>query len=165
MSKSTRVVGKSLFAERYFFRLCSSRFNKAFVFPIFESEDKSKMPRKKRLSPNQLAELKRQYAGLKTIENYNPQKAEYKTERVEEVDNKIDNLIDLRAQKKAELDELDNQIADTGADYQKVMKGVRQQVVGQFGDDSPEYENVGGTRVSNRRSGLHRGKDDNTPNE
>jgi hypothetical protein len=123
------------------------------------------MAKKKRLSPNQLAELKKDYAGLKTIDDYNPQKVEYKTEKVEEVDTKLDNLIDLRAQKKAELDNLDDEIADTGKDYTQVMKGARQQVVAQYGDDSPEYEAVGGTRISNRKSGLHRGNGgNNTPN-
>lgn len=124
------------------------------------------MPKKKRLSPNQLAELKRDYAGLKTIDNYDPQREEFAEAVVAAVDTKIDNLYDLEAQKKAELDAIGNQIADAGKEYTTVMKGVRQQVVGQFGDDSPEYEAVGGTRASNRKSGLHRGNggNDNKPN-
>ena len=135
-------------------------------FRILESEDKSKMAKKKRLSPNQLAELKRDFAGLKTIENYESRNEDYKTEEIKIIDDRIDDLNDRRAQKKAELDDLDNQIADTGVEYQQRMKGVRQQVVGQFGDDSPEYEAVGGTRVSNRWSGLHRrGDGGNTLNQ
>jgi hypothetical protein len=124
------------------------------------------MAKKKRLSPNQLAKLKNDYAGLKTIQNYNPPKDEFKTTEVEKTDNKIDSLLELEAQKEAELSDLRNQIADTGTEYTQVMKGVRQQVVAQFGDDSPEYESVGGIRTSNRKSGLHRGKEgnDKTPN-
>jgi ribosomal protein S16 len=123
------------------------------------------MAKKKRLSPNQLAKLKRDFAGLKTITTYNPVKEEFKTEKVEIVDSRINNLLSLEAQKLAEIADIRSQLAETGTDYSQVMKGVRQQVVAQFSDDSPEYEAVGGIRVSDRKSGLHRGdgSDDVTP--
>jgi hypothetical protein len=124
------------------------------------------MAKKKRLSPNQKAELKRNLAGLKTIANYAPTNPEFKTEAVEAVDEQLDVKDDEIDQTEAHMDELRGESADIGDVYSKKMKGVRQQVIAQFGDDSPEYEAVGGIRASNRKSGLHRGKGDNndTPN-
>ena len=122
------------------------------------------MPRKKRLSPNQKAELKNDWAGLKTITTYAPAQVEFKTNEVEAVDTQLDNMDDQISQAEAHLADLRNQAADIGVTYVKKLKGVRQQVVAQYGDDSPEYEAVGGTRTSNRRTGLHRGRDNNTPN-
>ena len=122
------------------------------------------MAKKKRLSPNQKAELKRHLAGLKTITNYAPVNTEFTLARAETIDEQLDakdGEIDIHD---ARGDELRGESADIGQDYSKFMKGVRQQIVAQFGDDSPEYEAVGGVRVSNRRSGLHRGNGGNTPN-
>lgn len=119
------------------------------------------MARKKRLSPNQLADLKDDFAGLKTIQDYAPAKNEFKVATVQAVDNELDALLEGEAQAKVTLDNFRDRIADKGTEYTVKMKGVRQQVVAQYGDDSPEYEAVGGTRISNRRTGLRRGKGGN----
>lgn len=124
------------------------------------------MARKKRLSPNQKAELKRNLAGLKTITGYAPTKPEFSVEAVDTVDTQLDAKDEEIDQTDALMDELRGESADIGESFVKKMKGVRQQVVAQFGDDSPEYEAVGGIRISNRKSGLHRGTggNDNPPN-
>jgi hypothetical protein len=119
------------------------------------------MAQKKRLSPNQKAELKADLAGLKTIADYRPAKDEFKTADVVVVDEQLDTVEEQISQTKAHLSDLLNQSADLGALYLKKSKGVRQQVIGQYGDDSPEYEAVGGKRTSNRRSGLKRGNASN----
>lgn len=114
------------------------------------------MPQKKRLSPNQKAELKGDFAGLKSITSYKPSKDEFKTSDIEAIDTRLDNLDEQISQAEAQLADLRNQAADTGAEYVKKMKGARQQIVAQFGDDSPEYEAVGGIRTSNRKSPVRR---------
>jgi hypothetical protein len=124
------------------------------------------MAKKKRLSPNQKAELKNDLAGLKTITDYKPTKDEFKTIEVETVDTHVDSVDEQIAQTEAHLADLRNQSADLGTLYVKKIKGVRQQVIAQYGDDSPEYETVGGKRTSNRRSPVRRinGGGGNTPN-
>jgi len=124
------------------------------------------MARRRRLSPNEKAELKRNLAGLKTITNYAPTNPEFAAAAVEAVDEQLDAKDEEIDQVEAQMDELRGESADIGDTFNKKMIGVRQQVVAQFGNDSPEYEAVGGIRVSNRKSGLHRGKggNDDTPN-
>jgi hypothetical protein len=124
------------------------------------------MAQKKRLSPNQKAELKTDLAGLKTITSYKPVKDEFKTSEVEMVDAQLDSLDEQISQAEAHLSDLRNQAADVGITYVKKMKGARQQVVAQYGDDSPEYEAVGGTRTSNRRRPVRRSQNgsNSTPN-
>jgi len=117
------------------------------------------MAQKKRLSPNKKAELKGDLAGLKGITDYNPTRQEFKTAEIVMVETELDNLDDRIASLEAELTDLRNRSADKGELFAAKMKGARQQVVAQFGDDSPEYEAVGGTRISNRRSGLTRGRE------
>lgn len=122
------------------------------------------MAKKKRLSPNQKAELKNDLAGLKAITTYNPTKDEFKTAVIETVDNELETLDDEIAQAEAHLADLRNQAADKGKEYIKKMKGARQQIIAQFGDDSPEYEAVGGTRTSNRKLPRPRGRGENSNN-
>lgn len=124
------------------------------------------MAQKKRLSPNQKAELKGDLAGLKTITTYNPSNIELKTEAVVAVDEQLDSVDEQIAQAEAHLADLRNQSADLGASYVKKMKGVRQQTIAQYGDDSPEYEAVGGKRTSNRATPRRRNVSggNNTPN-
>jgi hypothetical protein len=43
---------------------------------------------KKRLSPNQLAEVKANFAGLKQIGGYSPLNAEYKVSAIESIENR-----------------------------------------------------------------------------
>ena len=122
------------------------------------------MARKKRLTPNQRAELKDDLAGLKSISNYNPAKPEFRAEIVEGYDNELDELEIQIAQTEAHLSDLRNQAADKSVQLLKGMKGARQQVIAQFGDDSPEYESVGGTRTSNRRPPKRKPKGNNSEN-
>lgn len=122
------------------------------------------MPRKKRLSPNQIAELDDDFAGLKSIPDYNPVKEEFKVSEIEPVKAALAAKNDEISQKEAEISELRGEAADIGGLYVKKMKGARQQIVAQYGDDSPEYEAVGGTRTSNRRRSARRGTGGNTPN-
>lgn len=114
------------------------------------------MAQKKRLSPNQKAELKGDLAGLKSVSTYKPVKDEFKTNDIEVVDTRLDSLDEQISQAEAHLADLRNQAADTGAEYVKKVKGARQQIIAQFGDDLPEYEAVGGTRTSNRKSPVRR---------
>lgn len=122
------------------------------------------MAQKKRLSPNQKAELKADLAGLKTITGYRPVKDEFKTEAVIAVDEQLDSVDEQISQAEAHIADLRNQSADLGALYVKKSKGVRQQIIGQYGDDSPEYEAVGGKRTSNRATPRRRGTNGNPPN-
>lgn len=115
------------------------------------------MPQKKRLSPNQKAELKGDLAGLKGISGYSPTRDEFKTAVIEAVETELDGLDEQIDALEAQLTELKNRSADKGELFKAKIKGARQQVVAQFGDDSPEYEATGGTRLSNRSSGLKRG--------
>jgi hypothetical protein len=123
------------------------------------------MAKKKRLSPNEKAKLKRDLAGLKTITDYVSSNPEFSAEMVEAVDTRLDAKDQEIDQFDARRDELRGESADIGALYVAKLKGVRRQVVARYGDDSPEYEAVGGTRASNRKSGLHRGNGGETPND
>lgn len=115
------------------------------------------MAQKKRLSPNKKAELKGDLAGLKGISTYSPARDEFKTAAIEAVETELDNLDDQIDALEAQITELKNRSADKGELFAAKIKGARQQIIAQFGDDSPEYEAVGGTRLSNRSSGLKRG--------
>ena len=119
------------------------------------------MAQRKRLSPNQKAELKGDLAGLKTVLSYSPVKVEFKTEEVVNVDEQLDSVDEQISQAEAHLADLRNQSADLGALFTKKIKGVRQQIIGQYGDDSPEYEAVGGKRTSNRAAPRRRGGSSN----
>ena len=121
------------------------------------------MPKKRRLSPNALAKLKDDFAGLRGITDYRSSKADFEVPAIQAVDTAYDSLLDEEAQTEAHLADIRNQIADKGTEYTLKMKGSRQQVVAQYGDDSPEYETVGGTRTSNRRTGGRRSSSNNAP--
>lgn len=116
------------------------------------------MAQRKRLSPNQKAELKADLAGLKTIISYNPAKNELKTSEIEAIDTQLDSIDEQIVQTEAHLADLRNQSADIGSLYTKKIKGVHQQIIAQFGDDSPEYEAVGGKRTSNRAAPRRRSR-------
>ena len=122
------------------------------------------MAKKRRLSPNALAKLKDDFAGLRGITDYRPTKSEYDVATIQTVDTTYDDLLDEEARAEAHLADVRNQIADNGTEYTLKMKGSRQQVIAQYGDDSPEFEAVGGKRTSNRRTGGRRGSGNNTPN-
>ena len=116
------------------------------------------MAQKKRLTPNQKAELKGDLAGLKTVSGYKSAKAEFNLAEVVTVDEQLDGVDEQISQAEAQLADLRNQAADLGASYTQKVKGMRQQIVAQFGDDSPEYETVGVKRTSNRKTPARRGK-------
>ena len=59
------------------------------------------MARKKRLSPNQLAELKSNFAGLKSVQGYSPIKDEFKVTAIEPVETALDNLLVQEADRKS----------------------------------------------------------------
>ena len=108
---------------------------------------------KKRLSPNQLAEVKANFAGLKQISGYSPLNAEYKVGAIEAIETALDALLLQEAQVAANLADLRDQIAEKGTEFQQKIKGATQQVVAQFGDDSTEYQSLGRKRASDRAKG------------
>lgn len=108
------------------------------------------MAKNKRLSPNQLAELKASFAGLKGVEGYAPVNADFAAAAIEPIETAIETLTAQEAQLLAHLAELRDQIADNGAEFQQKMKGAAQQVIAQFGDDSAEIQALGRKRTSDR---------------
>lgn len=108
------------------------------------------MAKKTRLSPNKLADLKADFAGLKTIGDYAPMNAEYKVSEIQPVETAIDELTEQEAQLVAQLGEVRDQIADKGTLFMQKMKGAGQQVIAQYGDDSPEIQKLGRVRSSER---------------
>lgn len=111
------------------------------------------MAKKKRLSPNKLAELKSDFAGLKQIQGYAPIKDEFKVGEIQPIETALDNLLVQEAQTVAQLDAIRDQIADKGDLFVQKMKGAAQQVTAQFGDDSPEIQSLGRKRASERATG------------
>lgn len=108
------------------------------------------MPKSKRLSPNQLAEVKASFEGLKTIADYAPMKSEFAVNAIQPTADALDNLLEQEAQMLAQLGALRDRIADTGTGFFQQIKGAAQQVTAQFGDDSPEIQKMGRIRSSER---------------
>lgn len=108
------------------------------------------MAQRKRLSPNQLAEVKASFEGLKSIAGYAPVKPEYKVSEIQPIEAAIDDLTKQEAQMLARLGDLRDQIADKGTAFAQKMKGAAQQVIAQFGDDSMEIQALGRKRTSER---------------
>ncbi len=108
------------------------------------------MAKKARLSPNQLAEVKASFEGLKSIGNYAPVKAEFRISEIEPVEAAIDDLTAQEAQLLAQLGGVRDQLADRGTEFSQKMKGAAQQVIAQFGDDSAEIQKLGRKRTSER---------------
>jgi hypothetical protein len=115
------------------------------------------MARRKRLSPNQLAELKRDFAGLKSIANYTPIKEEYKIAQIQPIEDELDNLLVEEAQIEAQLASVRDRIADKGNELVQKMNGAAQQIIAQFGDDSEELQAIGRVRKSDRAAGRRAG--------
>jgi hypothetical protein len=59
-------------------------------------------------------------------------------------------LLEQEAQLMVQVEDVRDQIADKGKELAKKMVGVGQQVVAQFGDDSPEVQAIGRIRSSER---------------
>lgn len=110
----------------------------------------------KRLSPNQLAEIKSNFAGLKQITDYAPVKDEYKVSEIEPIETALDNLLTQEAQLIAQLADVRDQIAEKGGEFSQKMTGAAQQVIAQFGDDSAEIQSLGRKRKSDRISGRRK---------
>lgn len=108
------------------------------------------MAKKVRLSPNQLAKLKADFAGLRGIGDYAPQKSEFAVTAIQPIEDEIDQLLGQEAQMLADLDALRDKIAEKGTAFSQKMKGAAQQIIGQYGDDSPEIQAVGRKRSSER---------------
>ena len=108
------------------------------------------MAKKKRLSPNKLAEIKSNFAGLKSIPDYAPAKAEYRVAEIQPIEDAIDELTEQESQILAQLGAVRDQLADRGYEFTQKIKGAAQQIIGQFGDDSPEIQKLGRKRSSER---------------
>lgn len=108
------------------------------------------MAKKVRLSAKQLAKLKRGFAGLKGIGDYAPQKAEYAVAAIQPIEDAIDDLLTEEAQINAQLEEIRDRIAAKGTEFGQKMKGVGQQIISQYGDDSMELQAIGRKRSSER---------------
>lgn len=121
------------------------------------------MAKKKRLSPNQLAEVKSSFAGLKQIAGYTPLKEDFKVSAIQEIDTALDNLLTQESQILAQIADLRDKIADKGSEYVQRMNGASQQVIAQFGDDSPEIQSLGRKRKSDRAPRRQK-SGGNTPN-
>ena len=105
---------------------------------------------KRRLSPNKLAETKASFAGLRSIGDYAPVKTEYKVSEIEPVEAAIDSLTEQEAQLLVQLGDVRDQLADKGTAFTQKMKGAAQQVIAQYGDDSPQIQALGRKRTSER---------------
>ena len=105
---------------------------------------------KKRLSPNQLAEIKSNFAGLKQIQGYAPVKDDYKVTAIQPIETALDNLLVQEAQLDAQLSNVRDQIAEKGSEFVRKISGAAQQVIAQFGDDSAEIQALGRKRKSDR---------------
>lgn len=108
------------------------------------------MAKKNRLSPNRLAEVKRNFAGLKGIGDYEPKKVEFAVAAIQPIEDAIDDLLEEEAKMLAELEKLRDRIADKGTEFVQKMKGAGQQVIGQYGDDAMEIQALGRKRSSER---------------
>lgn len=108
------------------------------------------MAKNKRLSPNQLAEIKASFAGLKSIDGYAPVNADFAVAAIQPIEAAIDTLTEQESQMLAQLADLRDRIADNGAEFSQKMKGAAQQIIAQFGDDSAEIQALGRKRVSER---------------
>lgn len=123
------------------------------------------MAKKKRLSPNRLAQEKGYFANLKAIADYKPQRDEYKVEAIQPIEDEGDRLRTLEAQKLTELADIRDLLAENDGKFEEKLDGAAVQVAAQYGEDSPEYQSMGRTRKSERNSGRRpRNSGGNTPN-
>ena len=111
------------------------------------------MAKKKRLSPNQLVKEKGYFANLKLIADYAPRKPEYAVDAIEPVVNRLDGNLEREAQLLAEIAAVRDLIADDCTLLVEKNDGAAVQVAAQHGEDSLEYQSLGRTRKSERRTG------------
>jgi hypothetical protein len=122
------------------------------------------MAKNKRLSPNKLAELKGEFANLKTITDYTPLNDAYKVSAIDPVETALNTLLPQEAQIVAQLADIRDQIAAKGTEFAQKMKGARQQAIAQFGEDSPQIQSLGLKRSSEKLTGKRTKNGGNTPN-
>ena len=111
------------------------------------------MAKQKRLSPNQLSDIKADFAGLKSIAAYKPVNNDFEVSAIQVVEDSLEDLIMQEAQAIAHLADLRDQIAVKGTEFIQKMKGAAQQIIAQFGDDSAEIQTLGRKRSSERALG------------
>ncbi|MGC2238083.1 MAG: hypothetical protein WA584_18120 [Pyrinomonadaceae bacterium] len=111
------------------------------------------MARKKRLSPNRLAQEKGYFANLKAIADYKSQRDEYKVDAIQPIEDEGDRLRTLEAQKIAEIADIRHLVAENDNKFEEKLDGAALQIAAQYGEDSPEYQSMGRTRKSERNSG------------
>lgn len=121
------------------------------------------MARNRRLSPNRLAQEKGYFANLKAITGYTPLRAEFKVDVIQPIADECDSLRVLETQKQAELDDIKDRIAASDTALVAKLDGSAGQVGAQFGEDSTEYQSIGRTRKSERRTGGRRSTGGNPP--
>ena len=121
------------------------------------------MAKNQRLSPNALAELKGEFTNLKNMADYAPFKDEHKVAAIQTVETALDSLIIEEAQAIAKLAALRDSIAESGTEFAQKMKGARQQVIAQFGEDSAEVQALGLKRASDRQTGQRKKTGSNPP--
>lgn len=121
------------------------------------------MARNRRLSPNKLALEKGYFANLKAIAGYAPLRPEFKVTEIQPIADECDSLRVLETQKQAELDDIKDRIAASDTTFVARLDGSAGQIGAQFGEDSTEYQSIGRTRKSERKSGGRRSSGDNKP--
>lgn len=110
------------------------------------------MTRRKRLSPNQLAEEKGYFSNLKNISAYRSLKPEYEVSAIQAVVDELDAAMTEEPQLMARLAAVRDIIAEKGYQLAEKNDGAVIQVAAQFGEDSPEYQSLGRKRKSERRT-------------
>lgn len=121
------------------------------------------MAKNRRLSPNQLAEEKGYFTNLKNIAGYNSLNSNYAVAAIQTVVDELDAALEEETQLLARLATVRDTIAEKGTQLVEKNDGSVIQVAAQFGEDSPEYQSLGRTRKSERRTRRPSGGD-NTPN-
>lgn len=121
------------------------------------------MAKNTRLSPNKLAELKGEFTNLKDMDGYAPFKDDYKVESIQAVETSLDTLLIEETKIVTRLANIRDSIAEKGTEFAQKMKGARQQVIAQFGEDSAEVQALGLKRASDRLTRKNK-PGSNTPN-
>jgi len=123
------------------------------------------MAKKKRLSPNQLAEEKGYFTNLKNITGYRSLKPEYEVAAIQADVDALDAALTEETQLIARLAQVRDIIAEKGTSLVEKNDGAVIQVAAQFGEDSPEYQSLGRKRKSERGTTRRRSSGgNNTPN-
>jgi len=111
------------------------------------------MAKKARLSPNKLAKEKGYFANLKQIAGYDPRKPEYEVAAIQPVADRLDASLERESQLMAELAQVRDSIAEDSTTFVEKNDGAALQVAAQYGEDSVEYQSLGRTRKSERKTG------------